>query len=212
MVDDVVLYIDNTCGSVSNGSKWKAPSLESYKETVWGEEQRRILEELCPIYEQWQASFQTVSLEAHTQVGPSVQPCLGILTNSPMRPMEAGWWVFRFITAPSLGPAGSWCGGTSCWGGDTRTRPAALLWREQEQRPALKPESWKEGQLVVAPGRKQEDVMFCRGSVTAELLDTIYEFWKPLHNHTQALRHHQRTGRVLYSLMLTLQFLQWSFR
>lgn len=52
MVDGVVLYADNTCGSVSNGSNGKALSLESYKEAIWREVQKRIFDEPCPVSEQ----------------------------------------------------------------------------------------------------------------------------------------------------------------
>lgn len=69
--------------------------------------------------------------------------------------------------------------------------------------------TWKlEGQLVVATGRKWEGVMLCSGFLTAQLLDTIYEFPKPLHNPAHSLTHRQATGRVLYSWVLTRQFLQ----
>ena len=56
LVDGVVLYADNTCESISNGSNEKALSLESYKDAVWRQEQRRIFDEPCPVSEQWQAS------------------------------------------------------------------------------------------------------------------------------------------------------------
>lgn len=69
MFDGVVLYADNTCRSISNGSKGKALSLESYKEAIWRKVQRRIFDEPCPVSEQRQASSRTVNWESTPRSG-----------------------------------------------------------------------------------------------------------------------------------------------